>query len=184
MILPITVLGDPLLRKVAEPLTKDYENLDQLIENMYETMYNADGVGLAAPQVGLSIRLFIVDASPAAEDEPELINFKKAFINPRVIETGGEPWEMEEGCLSLPNLRENVKRDEQVTINYFNEKWEEKTETYNGYAARIILHEYDHLQGNLFIDHISPLRKKLIKNKLIAITKGKVNAAYRIKMPR
>ena len=183
MILPVTVYGDPLLRKETKIVTKDYPGLNELIENMFETMYSADGVGLAAPQVGLTIRLFIVDASPAAEDEPELKNFKKVFINPKVIATSGEPWEMEEGCLSLPNIRENVIRDEEVTINYFDENWVEKTETYNGFAARVILHEYDHLLGKLFIDYISPLRKKLLKGKLIAISKGKTNAKYRIKVP-
>lgn len=185
MILPVTVYGDPLLRKVTQPITKDYEGLNELIENMYETMYNADGVGLASPQVGLNIRLFIVDTTPAATDEePDLKNFKKAFINPTVISSAGEPWEMEEGCLSLPNIHENVTRDEEVTIEYTNENWEQKTETYNGYKARVILHEYDHLQGKLFIDYISPLRKRLLKSKLMAISKGKANISYRIKAPR
>lgn len=185
MILPVTVYGDPLLRKVTQPITKEYEGLSELIQNMYETMYNADGVGLAAPQVGLNIRLFIVDASPAADDnEPHLKDFKKAFINPEIITTDGEPWEMEEGCLSLPNIRENVIRDEGVTIKYFNENWESKTETYHGFAARVILHEYDHLDGKLFIDYISPLRKRLLKSKLMAISKGKANASYRTKAPR
>lgn len=183
MILPVTVYGEPLLRNVSKPLTPDYPNLDELIANMYETMYNADGVGLAAPQIGLSIRLFVVDASPVAEEEPELKDFKKVFINPTIIERTGEPWEMEEGCLSLPNIRENVTRPEQVTLKYVDENWNEKTETYNGYAARVILHEYDHLEGKLFIDYISPLRKKLIKGKLTAITKGQVRINYRIKVP-
>lgn len=183
MILPVTVYGDPLLRLVSKPINPDYPNLNQLIENMYETMYNADGVGLAAPQVGLSIRLFIVDGTPMAEEEPELSDFKKVFINPTVIDKQGEPWLMEEGCLSLPNLRENVSREEQVTIKYTDQNWIEKTETYNGYAARVILHEYDHLEGKLFIDHISPLRKKLIKGKLVAISKGKARVSYRIKTP-
>lgn len=184
MILPVTVYGDPLLRKVTQPIGKDYPKLNELIENMFETMYNADGVGLAAPQVGLNIRLFIVDASPAADEEPELKDFKKVFINPEVVETDGEPWEMEEGCLSLPNIRENVLRDEQVTIKYLDENWNEHTETYNGFAARVILHEYDHLDGKLFIDYISPLRKRLLKSKLVAISKGKANASYRIKIPK
>lgn len=184
MILPVTVYGDPLLRKVTQPIGKDYPKLNDLIENMFETMYNADGVGLAAPQVGLNIRLFIVDASPAADEEPELKDFKKVFINPEVVETDGEPWEMEEGCLSLPNIRENVLRDEQVTIKYLDENWNEHTETYNGFAARVILHEYDHLDGKLFIDYISPLRKRLLKSKLVAISKGKANASYRIKIPK
>ena len=184
MILPVTVYGDPLLRKVAKPIDKNYERLPDLIANMYDTMYNADGVGLAAPQVGLSIRLFIVDATPAASDEePDLANFKKAFINPKIISKSGDPWAFEEGCLSLPNIREEVMREEEVVINYFDENWVEKTETYNGYAARIILHEYDHLDGKLFIDYISPLRKRLLKSKLVSIAKGKTNVSYKIKIP-
>jgi peptide deformylase len=183
MILPVTVYGDPMLRNVAKPITPDYPGLAELIANMFETMYNADGVGLAAPQIGLSIRMFIVDATPVADEEPELKDFKKVFINPQVIETDGEPWEMEEGCLSLPNIREIVSRDEQVTLRYFDENWVEKTETYNGYAARVILHEYDHLEGKMFIDYISPLRRKLLKGKLVAISKGKTNISYRIKVP-
>lgn len=185
MILPITVYGDPLLRKVAQPIDKNYEKLDELIANMHETMYQADGVGLAAPQIGLSIRLFIVDASPAAnEEEPELANFKKVFINPVIIEKSGEPWSFEEGCLSLPNIHEEVFREEEVIISYFNENWEQKTEKYNGYPARIILHEYDHLDGHLFIDHIAPLRRKLLKSKLSAISKGTAKIAYRVRSPK
>jgi peptide deformylase len=185
MILPVTVYGDPLLRKVAKPIDKDYEGLSELLANMYETMYNADGVGLAAPQVGLSIRLFIVDASPAASDEePELADFKKVFINPTIIEKSGEPWIFEEGCLSLPAIRENVLREEGVVIHYLDENWIEHTEKYDGYPARIILHEYDHLEGKLFVDLISPLRKRLLKSKLMAISKGKTNASYKIKLPK
>lgn len=184
MILPVTVYGDPMLRNVAKPITPDYPQLSTLIANMFETMYNADGVGLAAPQIGLSIRLFIVDASPVADEEPELKDFKKIFINPQVVKTDGDPWEMEEGCLSLPNIREIVSRDEQVTLTYFDENWVEKTETYNGYAARVILHEYDHLEGKMFIDYISPLRRKLLKGKLVAISKGKTSISYRIKIPQ
>jgi peptide deformylase len=185
MILPVTVYGEPLLRKVAKPITPDYEGLQELIQNMFETMYNAEGVGLAAPQIGLSIRMFVIDASPAAsEEEPELKDFKRVFINPKIIQTQGEPWAMEEGCLSLPNIREEVYRDEEVTINYFDENWVEKTETYNSYIARVILHEYDHLEGNLFIDYISPLRKRLLKSKLMAISKGTAKVSYRIKLPK
>lgn len=185
MILPITVYGDPLLRKIARPVNKDFEGLSDLIANMYETMYNAEGVGLAAPQVGQSIRLIVVDGTPAAnEDEPELATFKKVFINPTILEKSGEPWVFEEGCLSLPSIRENVLREEEVVIHYFNENWVEKTERYNGYPARIILHEYDHLQGKLFIDLISPLRKKILKSKLMAITTGKATVAYKIRLPK
>lgn len=183
MILPITVYGDPLLRKLSQPIDQHYEGLQELIPNMYETMYNAEGVGLAAPQIGLGIRLFIVDATPMAEEEPALKDFKKVFINPKVLSTSGTPWDMEEGCLSLPNIRERVERDETVTLEYYNEQWEQKTETYNGYAARVILHEYDHLEGKLFIDYISPLRKRLLKGKLLAISKGKATASYRTRIP-
>jgi len=185
MILPITVFGDPLLRKVAKPIDKKYEGLSELIANMYETMHNADGVGLAAPQVGLSIRLIVVDASPAAnEDEPELADFKRVFINPTILEKSGELWSFEEGCLSLPNIRENIVREEKVVIHYWNENWEEKTEKYDGYPARIILHEYDHLEGRLFVDLISPLRKRLLKSKLMAIATGKASVSYKIKLPK
>ncbi|MBN1115936.1 MAG: peptide deformylase [Bacteroidales bacterium] len=185
MILPVTVYGDPLLRRVSKPIDKNFDGLHELIENMYETMYYSDGVGLAAPQVGLSLRLFIVDATPAAtKEEPELAEFKKVFINPEILSTGGKPWSFEEGCLSLPQIHEEVVRDEEVVIKYFDENWAEKTETYHGYPARIILHEYDHLEGKLFIDYISPLRKRLLKSKLSAISKGKVNVSYKIKVPK
>ncbi|MDA3880904.1 MAG: peptide deformylase [Prolixibacteraceae bacterium] len=183
MILPVTVYGNPILRKIAKPIDKDYEGLNELIENMYETMYQADGVGLAAPQIGLSIRLFVIDASPIAEEEPELKDFKKVFINAQITERSGTPWDMEEGCLSLPKINEKVSREEQVTITYRDENWNEKTETYNGYAARVIMHEYDHIDGKLFIDHVSPLRRKLLRSKLNAIAKGKINTTYRIKYP-
>jgi peptide deformylase len=181
MILPVTAYGDPLLRKVAKPIHRDYKGLSDVIANMFETMHQADGVGLAAPQIGLSIRIFVVDATPAASDEePELADFKKAFINPTIISTSGEPWAFEEGCLSLPHIREDVMRPEEVVIHYFDENWVERTEKYDGYPARIIQHEYDHLDGKLFIDYISPLRRRLLKSKLIAISKGKSNAAYKL----
>ena len=150
---------------------------------MFETMYHSDGVGLAAPQVGMSIRLFVIDASPMKEEEPELASFKKVFINPKIVSTEGTPYAFEEGCLSVPNIREEVVRAETVTINYINENLEEVEETYSGFAARVIQHEYDHLEGKLFIDHISNLRKRLLKGKLSAITKGKVRTSYRIKIP-
>lgn len=183
MILPVTVYGDSLLRKKSVEIEKDYKDLNILIENMYETMYNADGVGLAAPQIGLSIRLFIVDGTGMADEEPELKNFKKIFINPQIIESKGEKWEMEEGCLSLPGIRENITRHDEVTLKYYDENWNEKTETYKGFAGRVILHEYDHLEGKLFIDYVSPLRRKLLKGRLTAITKGKANVKYRINIP-
>lgn len=181
---PVTVYGDPLLRKKAQTIEKDHPKLDEIIENMWETMYYSDGVGLAAPQVGLSIRLFVIDASSGADEEPELEGFKKVFINPEIIETKGDEWTMNEGCLSLPEIREDVDRPDEVTIKYLDENFVEHTETYKGFAGRVIQHEYDHLEGVLFVDYLSPLRKRLLKSKLIAISKGKVRPHYRIKVPK
>ncbi|KJF42505.1 peptide deformylase [Draconibacterium sediminis] len=181
---PVTVYGDPLLRKKAKAIEKDHPKLDEIIENMWETMYYSDGVGLAAPQVGLSIRLFVIDASSGADEEPELEGFKKVFINPEIIETKGDEWTMNEGCLSLPEIREDVSRHDEVTIKYLDENFVEHTETYKGFAGRVIQHEYDHLEGILFVDYLSPLRKRLLKGKLIAISKGKVRPHYRIKVPK
>ncbi len=180
---PVTVYGDTLLRKKAKEIKQDDPQLKEIIENMWETMYYADGVGLAAPQVGKSIRLFVIDASSGADEEPELENFKKVFINPTIIETTGEEWIMNEGCLSLPEIREDVSRPDEVTIHYFDEDFNEHEETYKGFAGRVIQHEYDHLEGFLFIDHLSPLRKRLLKGKLQNIAKGKVQPFYRIKVP-
>ncbi len=180
---PITVYGDPLLRRTAKNIEKDNPKLKEIIENMWETMYSSDGVGLAAPQAGMSIRLFVIDASSGADEEPELKDFKKVFINPVIIETAGEEWIMNEGCLSLPEIREDVSRPDEVTIRYFDENYEEHEETYKGFAGRVVQHEYDHLEGVLLIDHLSPLRKRLLKGKLQNITKGKVNTHYRIKVP-
>ncbi|WP_321371436.1 peptide deformylase [uncultured Draconibacterium sp.] len=181
---PVTVYGDPLLRKKAKTIEKDHPKLDEIIENMWETMYYSDGVGLAAPQVGLSLRLFVIDASSGADEEPELEGFKKVFINPEIIETNGDEWTMNEGCLSLPEIREDVDRPDEVTIKYLDENFEEHLETYKGFAGRVIQHEYDHLEGVLFVDHLSPLRKRLLKGKLLAISKGKVRPHYRIKIPK
>ncbi|PKR79580.1 peptide deformylase [Brumimicrobium salinarum] len=192
MILPIVAYGDPVLKQEGEEIEKDYEGLEQLIENMWETMYNARGVGLAAPQIGKSIRLFIVDASPfaddAAEGEPDpkaegLEGFKKVFINP-IIEEEGEEWAFEEGCLSIPTVREDVYRKEKITITYFDEDFNFHEETYDGYAARIIQHEYDHIDGILFTDHLSILKKRLLNKKLTNIAKGQVNIDYRMRFPK
>jgi peptide deformylase len=180
---PVTVYGDTLLRKTAKDIEKDDPKLKEIIENMWETMYYSDGVGLAAPQVGMSIRLFVIDASSGADEEPELEGFKKVFINPEIIETTGEEWVMNEGCLSLPEIREDVSRPDEVTIHYFDEDFVEHEETYRGFAGRVIQHEYDHLEGKLFIDYLSPLRKRLLKSRLLDISKGKVNTHYRIKVP-
>ena len=185
MILPVTVYGDPLLRKIAQPIDKDYPGLNKLIQDMFETMYHADGVGLAAPQIGHSIRLIVIDGSPAAsEEEPEMANFKKVLINPVALSFSGEQWSFEEGCLSLPTIHENVYREEEIEIKYTDENWEEHTETFSGYAGRIVMHEYDHLEGHLFIDHISPLRRRLLKSKLTSITKGNVKTDYKIRVPK
>lgn len=180
---PITVYGDPLLRKIAKPVDKDFEGLNEILENMWETMYYSDGVGLAAPQVGKSIRIFLVDATSGTDEEPELKDFKKVFINPEIIETKGDEWVMNEGCLSLPEIREDVTRPDEVRIKYFDENFEEHDEVYSGFAGRIIQHEYDHLEGVLFIDYLSPLRKRLLKGKLNNIARGKVQPHYRIKIP-
>tara|TARA_B110000285_G_scaffold225661_1_gene284252 strand:+ start:2847 stop:3449 length:603 start_codon:yes stop_codon:yes gene_type:complete len=193
MILPIVAYGDPILKKEAEEITKEYPKLDELIANMFETMYEASGVGLAAPQIGKGIRLFIVDASPFAEpdeDETEpdpkaegLEGFKKVFINPILEEESGEEWGFNEGCLSIPKIREEVFRQEKIIISYYDENWELKEETYGGYAARIIQHEYDHIEGVLFTDYLTPLKKRLLKKKLQNISKGDIEIDYRMRFP-
>lgn len=189
MILPIYGYGEPVLRKKTVEIGKDYPDLDQLIENMYETMYKAHGIGLAAPQVGLNIRLFIIDASPLAEDEDyvdikdELALCKKVFINPKITKRDGELWKFNEGCLSIPDIREDIKRLENITIEYFDQNWNKKTENFGDVRARIIQHEYDHIEGILFTDLLSPLKKKLLKGKLANISKGKVETEYRMKFP-
>ena len=181
MILPVYVYGQPVLRKVAEEIDANYEGLDQLIDDMYETMYKAEGVGLAAPQIGLPIRLFVIDATPMEEDYPDLKGFKKVFINAEIIEREGEKVNDSEGCLSLPNIREDVLRPSKVRIIYYDQDFVEHDEEYEGFAARIIQHEYDHIEGKLFIDYLSPLRKRFLKSKLTAISKGNVDISYRIK---
>lgn len=190
MILPIVAYGDAVLKKVGEEIDENYPNLDGLLSDMFETMYNAQGVGLAAPQIGKSIRLFIVDASPFAEDEElpaeereQLENFKKVFINPIIIEETGSKWGFEEGCLSIPGIREAVSRHEKLVIEYYDENWNLKEETYSGVAARVIQHEYDHIEGILFTDHINPLRKSFLKKKLTNISKGSVKVSYRMRFP-
>ena len=191
MILPIIAYGDPVLKRVAVDIDKDYPNLSELIENMYETMYNAYGVGLAAPQIGLSIRLFLVDASPFADDEElsekereSLKDFKKTFINPKILEEEGDEWVFNEGCLSIPDVREDVFRKPKLTIQYQDENFNTHTETYEGIVARVIQHEYDHIEGILFTDKLSPLKKRLIKGKLNNISQGKIKVDYRMKFPK
>lgn len=180
MILPIYIYGHPVLRKMGEPIDKNYPELNELIDNMFATMYNASGVGLAAPQIGKAIRLFVVDASPFAEEEPELENFKKVFINAEITERAGEEWSMEEGCLSIPGLNAAVSREDEITITYFDENWVEHTENYKGYAARIIQHEYDHIDGILFPDRCPPLRRRLLNGKLAKIAKGIFKHNYKV----
>jgi peptide deformylase len=181
MILPIYAYGSPVLRKKCEDITKDYPDLQQLISNMYETMYDSHGIGLAAPQIGLAIRLFIVDGSPIEDIEPA--GFKQTFINPRILNEWGEPWKYEEGCLSIPTIRENVSRKPELTIRYLDEDFKEHEASFKGMAARIIQHEYDHIEGKLFVDLISPLKRNLIKGKLANISAGKVEHDYKMRFP-
>ncbi|QTE23651.1 peptide deformylase [Polaribacter cellanae] len=190
MILPIVAYGDPVLRKVAVDIEPDYKDLDKLIANMKETMYNASGVGLAAPQIGKAIRLFIIDASPFAEDEvlsekdrETLKNFNRVFINAQILEEEGDEWAFNEGCLSIPDVREDVFRKPKITVEYQDEDFKMHTETLDGLAARVFQHEYDHIEGILFTDKLSSLKKRIIKKKLNNISKGKINAEYRMRFP-
>ena len=190
MILPIIAYGDPVLQKRAKPIEPGSLDVKALSEVMFETMYAASGVGLAAPQIGQSIRMFVVDGQALNDDEPEedidpsLIGFKKVFINPEIIEEAGDDWGFEEGCLSIPGIRGEVFRPEIIVIHYFDTDWNEHEEEYEGMAARIIQHEYDHLNGKLFTDYLPTLRRQLIKKKLADITKGKTDAEYRMKFPK
>ncbi len=184
MIYPITVYGDPVLRKKTTDIDKTYEGLEKFVDDMFETMHNAEGVGLAAPQIGITDRIFVVDLSPLGEDEPLLIDFKKTFINPHIIEKSGDKILMDEGCLSIPGLREDVLRFNTIRIKYFDQNWQEYDEVYTGFTARVLQHEYDHLDGIMFVDYCSPLKKRLLKGKLADISKGNVTTSYRIKIPR
>ena len=190
MILPIVAYGDPVLKKIGGEITKDYPKLDELLVNMFETMYNAFGVGLAAPQIGLPIRIFLVDTSPFSEDEDftdeeknELKNFKRVFINAKITKEEGDEWAFNEGCLSIPDVREDVFRKPSVTIEYVDENFKSHTETFEGLIARVIQHEYDHIEGVLFTDKLSSLKKRLIKGRLSNISKGKINVDYRMRFP-
>ena len=178
MVYPIIMYGDPVLRKKALDIDRTVD-LQTLIQDMFETMHAAKGIGLAAPQIGKSIRLFVVDGT-TIEDEPELEGFKKAFINPRIMDENGEEWPFEEGCLSIPNIREDVFRKAKLKIRYVDENWMLHEEEYDGMKARIIQHEYDHIEGKLFIDYLSPLKKRMLKGKLSDISKGEVDTEYRI----
>lgn len=188
MILPIVGYGDPVLRKVGEEISADYPALKEVISNMFETMYNAYGVGLAAPQVGLAIRLFVIDTAPFGEDEDlskeeqqQLKSFKRTFINAKMLNEEGEEWGFNEGCLSIPEVREDVYRHEKITIEYYDADFNKFTEVFDGLVARVIQHEYDHIEGILFTDKISPLKKQLIKRKLQNIMEGKTRPDYRMK---
>lgn len=190
MILPIVAYGDPVLRKLSEEITKDYPSLQELIANMKETMHNASGVGLAAPQIGKAIRLFVIDATPFAGDEDlskeeseQLKNFNRVFINAKILKEDGEEWAFNEGCLSIPDIREDVWRKPYVSIEYEDENFEKHIEKLSGLAARIVQHEYDHIEGILFTDKLSSLKKRLLKKKLENISKGKVRADYRMRFP-
>ncbi|MGK0383656.1 MAG: peptide deformylase [Bacteroidia bacterium] len=183
-ILPIIAFGDPVLKKVAEDIDTDYPELGQLIDNMFETMYNASGLGLAAPQIGLSIRLFIVDASPFSEDHPELDGFVKVFINPIILEESGKKWDFNEGCLSIPDIREDVTRQPKILIEYYDENWDLQEKEFDGMAARVIQHEYDHIEGILFTDHLPALKRRMLKGRLKDITIGNIDVKYRMKYPK
>lgn len=181
MILPVFGFGHPLLRKVSDDISPDYPGLEKLIDDMFETMYSSKGVGLAAPQVGVSIRLFIIDATPYAEEVGEGVPLKGVYINTHIISEEGDPWSFEEGCLSIPDIREEVVRQPKVTMRYVNEKFEPQEATFDGMMARIIQHEYDHLDGVMFVDHISNLRKMLLRKRLNDIINGRISPGYRMK---
>ena len=188
MILPIVAYGSPILRKVANDITTEYEGFNKLLEDMWETMYNSNGVGLAAPQINKSIRLFVMDSQQIFENQeedekglyPDEPGYKGVFINAKIKDLAGEKWAYNEGCLSIPKVREDVMRHQSVTIEYMDEQFVAHTKTFNGLTARIILHEYDHIDGKLFIDHITPLKRTLLKRKLDNISKGKINIDYRM----
>lgn len=192
MILPIVAYGSPVLRKVCKDVTPDYPGLEKLIADMWETMYNSNGVGLAAPQVNKDIRLFMIDSTQVfanlEEDEKHLYpdgpGFKGLFINAHISTTEGEEWSYNEGCLSIPKIREDIYRSEKVTIDYLDENFQPQTRTFNGITGRIVLHEYDHIEGKLFIDYIKPLKRTLLKRKLSDISKGKISVDYRMVFPK
>ena len=192
MILPIVAYGSPVLRKVCADIKQDHPDLDKLLADMWETMYNSNGVGLAAPQINKEIRLFVIDSEQIftnqEEDEkdefPDAPGYKGVFINAHIIALDGKEWAYNEGCLSIPKIREDVYREEEVTLEFDDENFNHHTKTFNGITARVILHEYDHIEGKLFIDYIKPLKRKLLQRKLTDITKGKINVDYRMVFPK
>lgn len=187
MILPIYALGQPVLKKVGAEIDKDYPNLEQLIENMWETMYHANGVGLAAPQIGLAIRLFVVDSEQMMDEDDEKekgTGVKKVFINAQKVEEGGDPWDFEEGCLSIPDVRGDISRPAQLKLRYLDENFVEKEEVFTGINARVIQHEYDHIDGILFTELLKPIKRRLVKRKLENIKKGRISPDYKMKFAR
>lgn len=190
MILPIRAYGDPVLKKKAKDITPDYPELKTLIDNMFETMYDSHGIGLAGPQVGLDIRLFVIDIRPLAEDEDyvdiadELKDFKKVFINAKILEEKGCEWKFNEGCLSIPDVREDVSRKETIVIEYYDENFVKHTEEFSDIRARVIQHEYDHIEGVLLTDRLSPLKKKILQGRLNKISNGEVNVSYKMRFPK
>lgn len=183
MIMPILAYGHPNLRKIAEDIDVNYSGLDVLLENMFETMYASNGVGLAAPQVNKSIRLFVIDTEPFSEEMPELADFKRVFFNAQIVEEEGKEWAFNEGCLSVPKINEDIVRKPKIKMNYYDKDWNYHEEEFEGIAARVIQHEYDHLEGVLFVDRVAPLRKTLLRGKLNDISKGKVSVDYRMIFP-
>lgn len=183
MILPVVAYGHPVLKKIAEEITPDYPGLQQLIADMFETMYHTEGVGLAAPQINKSIRLFVIDAEPFVENYPEAKGFKKVFINPEIVEVSEETWTFREGCLSLPDMNEDVVRPSKVTVNYLDENFEEHEEELDGICARVFQHEFDHLEGKVYVDRVAPMRKMMLKNKLRNISEGNVAVDYKMIFP-
>ncbi len=184
MILPIYAFGQPILKKKAKPFEKDDEGLNELIENMWETMYNAEGIGLAGPQIGLGKRIFIIDTAQIEGKDSSINGLKQVFINAEKIEETGDLKDYEEGCLSIPDIRGDVKRPEVLTIRFYNEKFEEFTKTFTGLNARVIQHEYDHIEGKLFIEKLKPIKKRMVKRKLEIIKKGMVQVDYKMKFVR
>ena len=183
MILPVVAYGHPVLKKIAEEIEPDYPGLQQLIADMFETMYHSEGVGLAAPQINKSIRLFVIDADPLQETYPEAKGFKKVFINPEIVEVSEEKWTFREGCLSLPDMNEDVERPAKVTVNYLDENFVEHEEEFDGICARVFQHEFDHLEGKVYVDRVAPMRKMMLKNKLRNISEGNVYVDYKMIFP-
>lgn len=184
MVYSIVAYGDPVLRKKAVDIDKDYPQLDKFIADMFETMYASHGVGLAAPQIGKSIRLFVVDGDSFSDDDETMADFKQVFINPVILKEDGEKWAFNEGCLSIPRIREDVERQERITIEYYDSSWNKRTEVFDGLKARIIQHEYDHIEGILFVDKLGPLKRKMLQGKLNDISRGKVKTDYRMRFPK